>query len=243
MQANLTRIIAAVLLVATIAASFALLPVKQYLTELLQWAQANKALGAVLVAVIYVPACLLFIPGTLITLGAGFAFGVLWGTVAVSIGSVAGATAAFLAGRGLLRGMIEDRVANNAKFAAIDRAVGVEGFKIVLLTRLSPVFPFNLLNYAYGLTKVRLRDYVLASWIGMLPATIMFVYFGSAVKDIANLAAGAGEGSRGQTALNLVGLLATIAVTVFVTRVARRALDEAVSGDESVEAEEESTDN
>lgn len=228
MRSGSVRLVVGLLLLASIIASVTLLPVKQYLTEFLEWGKANPAQGAFWVAVIYVPACLFFIPGSLITLGAGAAFGVFWGTIAVSIGSVAGATAAFLAGRGLLRGWIEQRVASNPKFAAIDRAVGQEGFKIVLLTRLSPVFPFNLLNYAYGVTNVRLRDYVLASWIGMFPGTVMYVYLGSAVKNIADLAAGKVEGGMGQTALYFVGLVATIAVTVYVTRVARRALDEAV---------------
>jgi uncharacterized membrane protein YdjX (TVP38/TMEM64 family) len=102
----------------------------------------------VLLGAAYVPAALLFVPGSLLTLEAGFAFGVVRGTIAVSLGSVLGASAAFLAGRTLARGLIEGRISRNPKFQAIDRAVGEQGFKIVLLTRLSPIFPFNLLNQA-----------------------------------------------------------------------------------------------
>jgi uncharacterized membrane protein YdjX (TVP38/TMEM64 family) len=225
---TLIRSVATLLLLVAIVATVLLLPVKEYLTWFLAWAHANGPLGAVLLALLYIPACLFFVPGSLLTLGAGFAFGVVLGTVAVSAGSVLGATAAFVTGRTLARGVIERRVSNNARFAAIDGAVAENGLKIVLLTRLSPIFPFNLLNYAYGLTRVRLRDYVLASWIGMLPGTVMYVYLGSAVKNLADLVAGRIEGGPGQSVLFFVGLLATVVVTVYVTRVAKRALDQAV---------------
>ena len=102
------------------------------------------------------------------------------------------------------------------------------GFKIVLLTRLSPLFPFTLLNYAFGLTKVRFRDYVLASWIGMLPGTLMYVYLGSTVKELADVATGNVAGGPERLVLFFVGLAATVVVTVYVTRLARRALRQAV---------------
>lgn len=228
-QTSWIRLIAAAILVAVIAVVLTVIPVKPALVAVLEWVQGLGPLGPVMIALLYIPACLFFVPGSLLTLGAGFAFGVVWGTVAVSLGSVAGAVAAFLTGRTLLRGAIEQRVAKNPKFAALDRAVAEQGFKIVLLTRLSPAFPFNLLNYAFGLTKVRLRDYLLASWIGMLPATILYVYLGSAVKNLADLAAGRIEGGPAQTVLFGVGLAATIVVTVFVTRIAKRALDKAIA--------------
>lgn len=181
--------------------------------------------GPLLFVVIYVAACVLFLPGSALTLGAGALFGVVRGSVLVSIASTLGATAAFLVGRYLARDWVARKIESNAKFKAIDRAVGNEGWKIVGLTRLSPVFPFSLLNYAYGLTQVRLRDYVLASWIGMMPGTVMYVYLGS----LARLGVEARQSGPAQVALKVVGLLATIAVTVFVTRVARKALESKVS--------------
>jgi uncharacterized membrane protein YdjX (TVP38/TMEM64 family) len=229
MRSSRIRIIAGLVLVALIVVLTTVLPVKEYLVWFLGWAQANGPLGAVLLGLLYIPACLFFIPGSLLTLGAGFAFGVVWGTIAVSCGSVLGATAAFVAGRTLARGFIEQRVASSPSFAAIDKAVAEQGIKIVLLTRLSPIFPFNLLNYAYGLTRVRLRDYVLASWVGMFPGTVMYVYLGSAVKNVADLAMGKVQGGTGQTVLFFVGLAATVAVTIYVTRVAKRALNNAVA--------------
>ena len=111
------------------------------------------------------------------------------------------------------------------RFKTIDDAVATEGWKIVGLTRLSPVFPFNLLNYAYGLTKVSLRDYFFASWIGMLPGTVMYVYIGSLIGDLARLGAGGRTRTGAEWALYVVGLVATVAVTVYVTRIARSALN------------------
>ena len=222
--ASIFRLVTLAVLVAAIGASVLLLPTREYLSRFLAWVQGIGPWGAVLLGAAYIPAALLFVPGSLLTLGAGFAFGVGLGTVAVSIGSTLGASAAFLAGRTLARGFIETKISSNSRFRAIDQAVKQEGFKIVLLTRLSPVFPFNLLNYAFGLTPVSLRDYFLASWIGMLPGTVMYVYLGSAAKTLADLAAGKVQGGTGQQVLFGVGLVTTVAVTVAVTRVAKRAL-------------------
>lgn len=226
---TMLRIIVAALLAAAIVAGLAFLPAGEYLTRFLDWVDSMGVWGPVLLIAAYIVACVLFLPGAILTLGAGFLFGVVRGTVAVSIGSVLGATAAFLVGRTLLRGAIEGKVANHPKFAAIDRAIGKQGFKIVLLLRLSPVFPFNLLNYAFGLTKVRLGHYVLASWIGMLPGTLMYVYLGSALKNLAEVASGTTEDGNARTAYFVAGLVMTIVATVVITRVARKALDEAVA--------------
>ncbi len=226
---TILRIVIALLLVAAIAAGLAMLPVKDYLARFLEQIESVGPWGPVLLAAAYVVACVLFVPGSILTLGAGFLFGVVYGSMAVSVGSVLGATAAFLVGRTLLRKSIEGRIASYPRFRAIDRAVGEQGFKIVLLTRLSPIFPFNLLNYAFGLTNVRLWQYVLASWIGMLPGTIMYVYLGSALKNLAEVAAGAPKGGTPQTVFFVVGLVMTIVATVVITRVAKRALDEAVA--------------
>ena len=196
------------------------------LSSFLEWVQGIGPWGAVLFAAAYVPAAVLLVPGSLLTLGAGFVFGVVKGTVIVSIGSTAGAAAAFIVGRGIARDWVARRLAGRPKMAAIARAVETEGFKIVLLTRLSPVLPFNLLNYAFGVTAVPFRQYVLASWIGMLPATIMYVYLGSAANSLAAVLSGDQPRSAGQQVLFALGLAATVAVTIIVTRTARRALND-----------------
>lgn len=223
------KLIVGVSALAGVALLGVLLPVRDLLTRALAGVEELGALGPLALAAIWIPACVLLLPGSILTLGAGAVFGVAVGVVAVSVGSTLGASAAFWVGRTLAREWVERKVAHLARFGAIDRAVRREGFKIVFLTRLSPVFPFNLLNYAYGITAVRFRDYVLASWMGMLPGTILYVYLGAAARNLAGLAAGGGaSGGTARTVLFAGGLLATAAVVVIVTRTARKAIDRAV---------------
>ncbi len=198
------------------------------LVKLLDWIAGLGAAGALVFIATYIVATVLFLPGMILTLGAGFLYGVGVGVVVVSAGSTLGATLAFLIGRYLARGWVMAKVSGNEKFEALDGAIGREGWKIVGLVRLSPIFPFNLLNYALGLTKVPLKHFVLASWIGMLPGTVMYVYIGSIAANLAALGAGREARTAGEWALYGLGLLATVAVTVFVTRIARRALREKV---------------
>ncbi|HZN60242.1 MAG TPA: TVP38/TMEM64 family protein [Planctomycetota bacterium] len=216
-----------VLVVCALCAAF--VPLGPAFRDVLEWVRAQGTWGPILLAAVYVPASVLLVPGSLLTIGAGVLFGVLVGTVAVSVGSVAGAVAAFVLGRTLARDWIEQKVARSTKFRAIDRAVAQQGFRIVLLTRLSPVFPFTLLNYAFGLTKVSFRDYVVASWIGMLPGTVLFVYIGSALGSLSELFS---PSERARTPAEwtffIVGLVATGVTTVYVTRIAGHALRSAV---------------
>src|SRR5215475_1200685 len=190
------------------------------LRRVLDWIGQLGPWGAIIFIATYIVATVLFIPGSVLTLGAGALFGVVRGSIYASISATLGATAAFLVGRYLARDAIARKIEKNKKFAAIDRAVADEGWKIVLLTRLSPVFPFTLLNYAFGLTRVKLSHYVLASWLGMIPGTVKSVYLGSLV----NVGAGHRQRTTGEWVLYGVGLLATVTVTVFVTRLAKGAL-------------------
>jgi uncharacterized membrane protein YdjX (TVP38/TMEM64 family) len=202
---------------------------QELLRSALEWVNGLGAIGAIAFIGIYIAATVAFFPGSILTLGAGVLFGVGLGSLYVFLGATLGATAAFLVGRYLARGWVSKKIEGNAKFHAIDEAVGREGFKIVLLTRLSPVFPFNLLNYAYGVTGVSLKDYVLAS-IGMIPGTLMYVYIGSLAGSIATLGTGTQPTNPGiQWAIRIIGFIATVAVTVYVTRVARKALAETVA--------------
>jgi uncharacterized membrane protein YdjX (TVP38/TMEM64 family) len=205
-----------------------LLPVQEPLQEFLAWTKGLGFWGPVVLAASWIPACLLAVPGTLITLAGGAIFGVPVGVVAVSLGSTAGACAAFLVGRWVARPWVERKVAGNPHFQALDRATAVQGFKIVLLLRLSPVFPFNLLNYALALTRVRFRDYALASWIGMFPGTVMYVYVGSTIGELAALS-GERERSLAEWVFFFAGLALTVVATVYITRVAKRALSQALA--------------
>jgi uncharacterized membrane protein YdjX (TVP38/TMEM64 family) len=197
-----------------------LLHLQDLLKAALDWIGKLGPWRPVILVGLYIVATVLFVPGSVLTLGAGALFGIVLGSVYVSISSTLGATAAFLVGRYLARDAIARKIEKNEKFTAIDEAVADEGWKIVLLTRLSPVFPFTLLNYAFGLTRVKLSHYVLASWIGMMPGTVMYVYLGSLV----NVGAGHRHRTTGEWVLYGVGLLATVAATVIVTRAARKTL-------------------
>ncbi len=196
------------------------------LTTWLEYIQSLGTAGIIAFILLYILATVAFLPGSILTLGAGFVFGFLQDVVYVSIASTLGATAAFLLGRGLFRREISLRTGENPKFKAIDMAVAQEGWKIVMLTRLSPVFPFNLINYAYGLTAVSPRAYILASWIGMLPGTVMYVYIGSLAGDLAAAAAGEQTAMPGpwMIAARIAGLAAAVVVTLLIARTARRAL-------------------
>lgn len=205
---------------------------QEWLRQALQWIDGLGAIGTIVFIIIYVVATIAFLPGSLLTLGAGVVFGVVQGSIYVFIGATLGAILAFLVGRYLARSWVTQRIAGNAKFKAIDEAVEREGFKIVLLTRLSPVFPFNLLNYAFGITGVELRDYVLGC-TGMIPGTILYVYLGSLAGSLARI--GTTEQPTNPTiqwAIRIFGFLATVAVVFYATRVARRALAESIASDE-----------
>jgi uncharacterized membrane protein YdjX (TVP38/TMEM64 family) len=202
---------------------------QEWLRQALQWIEGLGVVGGLAFIAIYIAATVAFLPGSILTLGAGVVFGVWLGTVYVFIGATLGAIAAFGVGRYFARGWISQKIAGHPKFAAIDHAIAQDGFKIVLLTRLSPIFPFNLLNYALGITGVSLQDYALGS-IGMLPGTLMYVYIGSLAGDIARIGTETQPThSTIQWAIRILGFMATVAVTVYVTRVARQALDETVS--------------
>ena len=200
------------------------LNLQEFLQNALQWINSLGAIGGIVFIGIYIIATLAFLPAALLTLGAGVIFGVIWGSIYVFIGATLGAIAAFLGGRYLAQGWVKEKISSYKKFAIIDKAVSKEGLKIVLLVRLSPLFPFNLLNYAFGITSVSFQDYLIGS-VGMIPGTIMYVYLGSLVGDIALI------GSKNQPGniilhwvIQIMGLIATIAVTVYVTKIAKKAL-------------------
>lgn len=200
-----------------------------YVPEFAVWVEGLGWWGPAVFVAAYAAATVAFVPGAILTIAAGAIFGVVEGTIIVFIAATLGAMGAFLVARYFARSAIERRIEGNAKFAAIDRAVAAKGRRIVLLLRLSPMFPFNLLNYALGLTRVSFGDYAIAS-IGMLPGTLLYVYAGAVLGEVAALAGGvAPEKGAGYYAFWAVGLAATVAVTAVVTRTARRALQEATT--------------
>jgi len=193
--------------------------------DILKWIESLGYIGGVAFIAIYILSTIAFIPATILTLGAGVVFGVVWGSLYVFVGATLGAIAAFLIGRYLARDWVGKKIAGNQKFVAIDQAVAHSGFKIVLLTRLSPLFPFNLLNYAFGITGVSFKEYALAS-IGMLPATVMYVYIGSLAGDVARIGSEDQSTDTIKWGIRIIGFIATVAVTIYATRLAQKAIAE-----------------
>ena len=203
------------------------LPVQQWLRSLNDWIGQMGLAGIFIFIAVYAAATVLLAPGAILTIGAGFAFGLWKGFLAVSAAATLGASLAFLVARFVARDKIEAMARRNPKFQRIDNAIGKKGAKLVFLLRLSPVIPFNLSNYFYGLTAVKFWPYVLASWIGMMPGTFLYVYIGTAGKAAVSAAGGEAvkQGWQYWTFMS-IGLVATIVVTVWVTKIARDALKE-----------------
>ncbi|MBY0278729.1 TVP38/TMEM64 family protein [Candidatus Binatia bacterium] len=214
-------VIAVVAAIAGLVLVFSMLPVAAWLAAFQAWVQELGPLGWLVYALAYAACVTLFVPASLLTLGAGAIYGLGVGVGVVLVGATLGATVSFLLARTLLRDRIEHMTRGNARFRALDRAIAKEGAKIVFLVRLAPVFPFTYINYAFGLTGVATMPYVLASLVGMTPATFAYVYLGYA-------AAHAASGSdSARTVVQIVGAVAAIAVTVLVARIATRAIREA----------------
>jgi uncharacterized membrane protein YdjX (TVP38/TMEM64 family) len=220
-------IVALVTIVIALFFAMRFLPVQQWLRTFNDWVAQMGTAGIFIFIGVYAVATVLLAPGAILTIGAGFAFGLWKGFLAVSGGATIGAALAFLVARFIARDKIEAIAQRNDKFRKIDNAIGRQGAKLIFLLRLSPVIPFNLSNYFYGLTAVKFWPYVVASWIGMMPGTFLYVYIGTAGKSAVAAAAGRGPAvkhSWQHWTFLCVGLAATIIVTVWVTKIARDAL-------------------
>ena len=219
------RLIALTVIVIALFLAMKFLPVQYWLRSFNDWVGQMGLAGIFIFIAVYAAATVLLAPGVILTIGAGFAFGLWKGFLAVSAGATLGASLAFLVARFVARDKIEAMARRSIKFQRIDNAIGKQGAKLVFLLRLSPVIPFNLSNYFYGLTAVKFWPYVRASWIGMMPGTFLYVYIGTAGK--AAVAAAGGEavkhGWQYWTFMG-IGLVATIVVTIWVTKIARDAL-------------------
>lgn len=207
----------------------ATLPVADALTAALEAVRDAGLAGQVGFVALYALATIALVPASWLTLGAGAVWGPWVGIALVWPGAVIGATGAFALGRTALRETVAARVAARPRLAAVEQALGRRGATLALLLRLSPVVPFGVLNYALGMTPLTLGRFVLSTAVGILPGTFLYVYLGSTVPDLAALAEGrAPDGGWATTALTAFGLIATAAVTVWITRIARRALDDAL---------------
>jgi len=217
------RVAAWLVIAASVLVILRALPTAQLLDLVQKQVATLGPWGPVVFGLAYFVAAVLFVPGSALTLAAGAIFGLAGGFATVSVSSTLAAGASFLIARYLARDKVRKMAESNRTFGAIDKAIAKGGWKIIAMLRLSPAVPFSLGNYLYGLTPVRFWPYLLASWIAMMPGTFLFVYLGFVGKTAA-----AGEGGKNpwQYVLLGAGLLATIVVTVYVTRLARKALKE-----------------
>jgi uncharacterized membrane protein YdjX (TVP38/TMEM64 family) len=225
-KSAIARLVALIVIIMALFLAMQFLPIQQLLGNFNTWV-ALMGVGGILIFIgVYAVATVLLAPGSILTIGAGFAFGLWKGFLAVSAGSTLGAALAFLVARFIARDRVEAIARGNDKFRRIDNAIGKQGAKLIFLLRLSPVIPFNISNYFYGLTSVKFWPYVLVSWIGMIPGTFLYVYIGTASQAAVSAAASGEAVKHGWQywALTSVGLAATVIVTIWITKIARDAL-------------------
>jgi uncharacterized membrane protein YdjX (TVP38/TMEM64 family) len=225
-KSAVVHLIALLTIVIALFLAMKFLPVQQWLRNFNSWIGQLGTVGIFIFIGVYAAATVLLAPGAILTIGAGFAFGLWKGFLAVSAGATLGAALAFLVARYVAREKVEALAKRNDKFRKIDNAIGKQGAKLIFLLRLSPVIPFNLSNYFYGLTAVKFWRYVLASWIGMMPGTFLYVYIGTAGKAAVSATAGSEAIKHGWQYWTFItgGLAATFIVTIWVTKIARDAL-------------------
>jgi uncharacterized membrane protein YdjX (TVP38/TMEM64 family) len=225
------RVAVAVLLLAVIVAVAVGLPLASWAADAAAWSRGHRQAAGALFVAAYVLAAVLIVPASILTLAAGYLFGLPLGVALTSAGSVLGAMAAFVVGRFVARDWIARRAVAWPRFGALDAALHHDGFAIVLLARLSPLIPYSVLNYGLSITAARFRDYALATWIGMLPATALYVYAGTLAKDLATLTSATRAPSWATQSLLAFGFLATAALTVLITRRATRVLRERLAAE------------
>ncbi|KAH9682925.1 tvp38/tmem64 family inner membrane protein ydjz [Citrus sinensis] len=231
------RITLLILLVAAVVTACFTLPVEKILKDFLTWVDQDLGpWGPLVLAVAYIPLTILAVPASVLTLGGGYLFGLPVGFVADSIGATIGAGAAFLLGRTIGKPFVISKLKDYPQFRSVALAIQRSGFKIVLLLRLVPLLPFNMLNYLLSVTPVPLLEYMLASWIGMMPITLALVYVGTTLKDLSDVTHGWNEFSKTRWAFLIFGLVVSVILMVCVTKVAKAALDKALAENEDIDA-------
>ncbi|KAK3002553.1 hypothetical protein RJ639_022036 [Escallonia herrerae] len=233
---SVLRITLLLLLVAAIAAACYTLPIEKLLKDFLLWVEQDLGpWGPLVLAVAYIPLTVLAVPASVLTLGGGYLFGLPVGFVADSVGATIGATAALLLGRTIGRSFVIAKLKDYPQFQAVAIAIRRSGFKIVLLLRLVPLLPFNMLNYLLSVTPVPIGEYMLASWLGMMPITLALVYVGTTLKDLSDVTHGWNEFSKTRWAFIVLGLVVSVVLMVCVTKVAKSALEKALAENEQID--------
>ena len=219
--------------------------VSDTMTAFLEWLGDNPAQGTVCLSLIYIIATLAWIPGSLLTLGAGVALNsalestalaILIGTIGVWIGAWIGSNLAMLLGRYLFRDSAAGLAKKYRVINAIDKVMETEGLKFTVLLRLCPLIPFNAFNYIMGVTSVHFKDYAIGG-LGMIPGTIVYVFVGTTIGNIADAASGEFEGGTITLVLLIVGTILAFAAIVYITIVVKRYLNKQLAQDDKAASE------
>ncbi|KAM7521571.1 hypothetical protein LguiA_011473 [Lonicera macranthoides] len=230
------RVVLLLVLLGAIAAAFISLPVEKILKHFLQWVQQDLGpWGPLALALAYIPLTILAVPASVLTLGGGYLFGLPVGFVADSVGATIGATAAFILGRTIGRTYVISKLNDYPKFNAVAIAIQRSGFKIVLLLRLVPLLPFTMINYLLSVTPVHLGEYVLGSWVGMMPLTLALVYIGTTLKNLSDVTHGWREVSPTHWIYIVAGFVISVIIMVYITQVAKVSLEQALEENEEIE--------
>ncbi|GAA0169906.1 hypothetical protein LIER_24286 [Lithospermum erythrorhizon] len=224
------------LLIVAIVTALYTLPMEKMLKDFLLWIEQDLGpWGPLVLAVAYIPLTVLAVPASILTLGGGYLFGLPIGFVADSLGAAFGAMAAFLLGRTIGRSFVISKLKEYPQFRTVAIAINQSGFKIVLLLRLVPLLPFNILNYLLSVTPVSSGEYMLASWLGMMPSTFALVYVGTTLKDLSDVTHGWNKFSKSRIAFIVSGLVVSVVLTIWVMKVAKGALEKALVENEDIE--------
>lgn len=216
MSSRTLKAIVAIAIVAAFVVAIRAFPIALWLEQFKVWVQGMGILGYVLYVLVYMLCCVLLIPAFALTLGAGAIFGFVAGSIVVLLGATLGASLAFLLARTVLRHRVEKFVESHPKIAAVDKAIGREGVKLMLLCRLSGFPPFTWVNYGFGLTGVRFSHYVLTTLFGIIPGALAFSYAGAAGAAVAT-----GQGNRIALIITAVG---AVLVSLYIARIAMKAI-------------------
>lgn len=235
-RSSALKIVLFFLLLAAVATACISLPIEKKLKDFLLWVKQNLGpWGPPVLAIAYVPLTVLAVPASVLSLGGGYLFGLPVGFVADSIGATIGATAAFLLGRTIGRSFVISKLKNYPKFQAVAIAIQRSGFKIVLLLRLVPLLPFTILNYLLSVTPVHIGEYMLATWLGMMPITFALVYVGTTLKDISDVKHGWSEMSTTRLVYMALGFGVSVILLAFITKIAKASLDKALAENAEIE--------
>ncbi|XP_010551774.1 PREDICTED: uncharacterized protein LOC104822310 [Tarenaya hassleriana] len=226
------------ILLAAIVLAFYFLPVEKILKEFLAWVEGNLGpWGPIALAVAYIPLTVLAVPASILTVGGGYLFGLPIGFVADSVGATLGSGAAFLLGCTIGKPFVVSKLKDYPQFQSVSLAIENSGFKICLLLRLAPLVPFNMLNYLLSVTPIPLGEYLLSSWLGMMPITLALVYVGTTLKDLSDVTHGWSEFSMSRWVFLVSSLVVSVVLMICVTKVAKDALRKALAEHEGMDGE------